>query len=208
MQKKIIYTDLDGTLTLKDTYTVLLMKQISFKNIFLNAFVLLKSIILYVCKVYNQDDMKKITFSIFFKNKSLSSLSNHIKDLVSNIKINQKVLDQIKTLQKDGYLVVLVTASPDFYVQYICDYFKFDAFISSKTQIVNNCLTGEFNGKICNFDEKVSRIKNDSFYCSDSYKISFGNSKGDHSMLNFCDESYWVSNYNIDRITDENFSSK
>jgi len=200
MTKKIVYTDLDGTLTLKDTYTTLLIKQMTFKNIFFNLNKLLKSYILYLFNIYTQDDIKRITFKIFFENKNIISLENDINNLIQNIKINSVVLKKIKSLQNNGFKIIIVTASPDFYVKHVCKYFKFDDFIASKTYINNNILTGYFDGKICNFDEKVKRIKNNNNFSVESYKISFGNSNGDLTMLNFCDEAYWVKNSDLIQI--------
>ncbi len=123
-----------------------------------------------------------------------------ISDFVKSIPWNQSVLDSIEQKRLDGYKVIIVTASPDIYVKNVCEYLKYDDFISTKTIKNGNFLTGAFDGEICNFEQKTKRIKE--FMSNDELKhsISYGNSSGDFEMLKFCDESYFVKKKNIKRF--------
>jgi len=198
--QKIIFTDLDGTLTLKDTYTKFLLRNITLNNLIVNCHTLIKTFSLHLFKRINDDDVKNATFKIFFQNKDINELRNDIDNFINTIPWNTKVISLIKEEQKKGCKVIIVTASPDVYVQYICNHLGYDDYISTETEQNNSILTGSFNGKICNFNEKVKKIKG---YLKDRqfYKIAYGNSEGDHAMLRYCDESYFVKKLNIKKFT-------
>jgi len=190
--QKIIFTDLDGTLTLRDTYSRFLLRHISLKCIILNSHVLLKVFILYLFGKKDGNDVKVVTFKVFFSNKNIKELSLNTKEFISNIAWNKPVLDLIKQEQvANNTKVIIVTASPDIYIKEICDYLGYDGYISTSLELNHNILTGNFIGKICNFNEKVKKIK--IFLNEETYStISYGNSKGDYAMLGYCNESYFV----------------
>jgi len=202
LYKKVVFTDLDGTLTLKDTYFSFLLQYVTLKKMMKNILTLIKVVFLYSIKRVSDDKIKIITYKIFFTDIAMVDIESKIPIFIRKIKWNKKILNKINILKEDSYKIYIVTASPDFYVKYICDYLKFDGFISTRAKISEDGkLIGEFNGNVCNFQEKVDRIENSSFFDKNSTStISFGNSKGDMPMLEFCNESYFVKKYNIRNI--------
>jgi HAD superfamily phosphoserine phosphatase-like hydrolase len=199
---RVVFTDLDGTLTIRDTYVDFLLQFMTFYRLVCNILPLLKIILMYLIKKATNDDVKVVTFRAFFKDIELVNIDDKIPKFLANIKWNREVIDIVNKLKSDGCKIVIVTASPDFYVKYICDYLKFDGFISTVTKVSNSKLTGEFDGKVCNFLEKVDRINKSKYLESKPEKtLSFGNSKGDFLMLSFCDESYFVKKSSIKRFS-------
>ena len=194
---KIIFTDLDGTLTLRDTYLKFLLKNLTPYIFFKNAPILVMMIVNHILKKIDDNEVKKITFKMLFYGYKQDI---DISDFIKSIPWNYKVLDSIEKKRLDGYKVVIVTASPDVYVKNVCDYLKYDDFISTKTMKQNDCLTGAFDGEICNFEEKPKRIKEFMSGRELEHSISYGNSSGDFEMLKFCDESYFVNKKNIKRF--------
>jgi phosphatidylglycerophosphatase C len=194
--KKIIFTDLDGTLTLKDTYTKFVLQNLKFCTLIQNFPTLLWMGIRHTFKMINDDDVKKITFGMFFTGYDKDK---EINDFVKEIPWNSTVLDRIEDKRAEGYKVIIVTASPDVYVRHVCEYLNYDGFISTKTVDDGKYLTGELEGEVCNFQEKPKRI---SAFLGDQkpeHTISYGNSSGDYAMLKFCDDSYFVKKSNIKR---------
>ena len=198
---RVVFTDLDGTLTLRDTYVDFLFQFMTFGKFALNILLLLGVVLKYIIKKATNDDVKIVTFRAFFKGIKLEDIEAKIPMFISNIKWNNKVITMINKLKSDGYKIVLVTASPDFYVKHICNELQFDGFISTIAKISDSRLTGEFDGKVCNFRQKVDRIKKSIYLDIKPDKtVSFGNSKGDLPMLFFCDESYFVNKSSITAI--------
>ena len=194
---KIIFTDLDGTLTLKDTYTKFVLQNLKIGIVLKNLPTLLWMAIRHTLKIINDDDVKKITFGMFFTGYDKET---DIGNFADEIPWNPKVLERIEAKRQEGYKVIIVTASPDVYVKHVCAHLKYDGFISTQTVDDGKCLTGEFNGEVCNFGEKPKRIM--AFLNGEvpSHTISYGNSSGDFEMLKFCDESYFVNKLNIKRF--------
>jgi len=194
--RKIIFTDLDGTLTYKDTYRRFLIKHFSIKRLISNFYSLLKVFILYIFRVKNGNDVKIETFKSFFSNKNVNEVESTIEKFVTNIEWNKNVIDKIFKEKANGAKVIIVSASPDLYLESICNELGFHDYICTLVEFDSNIYTGKFIGKVCNFDEKVKRIKE---YLDDEeyYKISYGNSKGDYRMLEYCEESYFVKKSKI-----------
>jgi HAD superfamily hydrolase (TIGR01490 family) len=196
---KIVFTDLDGTLTLKDTYSWFLFKFITLFNILSNIDKILKIALLYFIKRYNSDDVKINTFKIFFTGINISTIRKKIPYLINNIKWNKTTIKAIKDLQDRGYKVFIVTASPDLYIQDLSTYLGYDGYIATKAIVKDGVLLGQFDGNICNFDNKPARIKA-LFDLENSHTVSFGNSKGDVPMLKLCNLSYYVYKNSIKKF--------
>ena len=187
--QKIIFTDLDGTLTLRDTYHIFIFQNLSFSLVMKHSIGLIRLALGYIFGFTSKETVKRTTFKMFFNNFNTKS---DISKFLTYIPWNNPVREIVDAKQKEGYKVILVSASPDVYLPAICNYLGYDGFLATKTLRDGDTLLGEFDGKICNFDEKTRRIKE---YLGEEkleYTLSFGNSKGDFDMLNFCDESYFV----------------
>jgi len=198
-KNKIIFTDLDGTLTLQDTYTKFIFANLKFATVFKNIPTLLGMLIKYGFKIYNDDDVKKTTFKMFFKGYD-TEIS--LTPFVESIPWNREVLSRIAAKRQEGYSVIIVTASPDIYVKHVCAYLGYDGFIATKTLENGRYCSGEFDGEICNFAQKPKRIGEFLEGVEPMHTLSFGNSSGDFAMLEFCDESYFVKKLDIKRFKD------
>ncbi len=194
--QKIIFTDLDGTLTLKDTYTKFVLQNLRVGVVVKNLLNLSSMVVKHQLKIYNDDDVKMNTFKMFFKGYDRES---SLDGFAESIPWNSKVLELIEAKRQEGYKVIIVTASPDIYVKYVCDYLGYDGFISTKTVESGRYLCGDFDGKVCNFKEKPKRILEFLNGEELGHTISYGNSSGDFPMLEFCDESYFVKKLDVSR---------
>ncbi len=195
--QKIIFTDLDGTLTLKDTYTKFVLQNLNLVKIVKNLPYLAVMFVKYQLKIYNDDDVKQITFEMFFEGYDREQ---NLGTFVKEIPWNMKVRALIDAKREEGYKVIIVTASPDVYVKQVCEYLGYDGFISTQTQGNSRYLSGLFEGRVCNFGEKPNRIKAFIGEKELTHTISYGNSSGDFEMLQFCDESYFVKKLDIKRF--------
>ena len=194
---KIIFTDLDGTLTLRDSYHIFIFHNLTLKLILKNSFALVKLAFGYIFGITNKESVKRKSFEMFFTNYDTKK---DIGNFVEKIPWNHKIKDIVDTKKRDGYKVILVSASPDVYLPYICDFLGYDGFLATKTIRDKDKLTGLFDGLVCNYEEKTDRIKEYLGENKPSHTISYGNSIGDYPMLKFCDESYFVKKSNIKKF--------
>ena len=195
--KKIIFTDLDGTLTLKDTYTKFLLKNLTLSTLLKNFGTLAWMGVRHTLKQINDDDVKKITFGMFF---SHYDKEQDISDFLRDIPWNDAVLEAIEDRVSQGYDVIIVTASPDVYVKHVCKYLGYDGYIATKTLDDGEFLTGKIDGEVCNFEQKPKRIAEFLGTQTPEHTLAFGNSSGDYAMLRLCDESYFVKKSSIKRF--------
>lgn len=211
----VIFTDFDGTLTVKDSYTMSLIYYGGYKRLVVNIFSLIYNFSLFFFGRRTRNDLKNLTLTKFFKGKNLSDLKKFNTVFIkNNIRYFKNVIRLIDTLKKgcinnnSTVKVVLVTASPNIYIENISEILGFDGYICTLLETdKNGIITGKMIGENCNYKEKVNRIKKSKFYNKNSKIISLGNSKGDYEMFKISDEYYFIDkNGKIERnkkINDE-----
>jgi len=195
--QKIIFTDLDGTLTLRDTYHIFIFHNLTFKAVLKNSVGLTTMALKYIFGVWDKETVKRTSFKMFYTEYDSQK---DIGNFISKIPWNIPVKNIVDAKQKEGYKIILVSASPDIYLPYICEYLGYDGFLATKTLRNGNILDGKFDGEVCNFEEKTRRIEEFLNGSSPKHTLSFGNSKGDYPMLRFCDESYFVKKAKITKF--------
>ncbi|MBN2789585.1 MAG: HAD-IB family phosphatase [Candidatus Delongbacteria bacterium] len=189
---KIIFSDFDGTVTKKDTYIRSLFFYSSCIKILLNIPGLVFNLIKYIFGMKTRNEMKEYSYKKFYSGVSVAYINKKSKKYLKSVKFNHKVLDLLNKFRDDGYKIVLVTASPDIYMNYFAKELGYDGLICTLTEKSDDRLTGKLSGMNCNNEEKVKRIRESEYYDASSRIITFGNSKGDHPMLGISDEYYYV----------------
>ena len=191
--EKIIFTDLDKTVTASDSYTRSLFYFGNMGAFVINLPFLIYSSILYLTGFKSRDEMKELTFKIFYRGRDITLLKKKCGNFVAKVVFNKKVVDLISDYRKEGYKTVLVSASPDIYLADITARLGYEGYICTGVEIDDKgILTGNLQGGNCNYEEKVNKIKRSAFYNEASDIIALGNSKGDYAMLKFAREYYYV----------------
>ena len=145
MMKKIIFTDVDGTLTKK---SIVLSHA---------GFLIEKGII--------KDDGSYKAWSQDMKNESLIiSVAENYRSQITGLKESDmqaqafvkkffaekdnwyNTLDKIKEKQKQGYAVSLITGSSDFLVKHLADILQCDYHATQYLKDENGCFNGEIKG--------------------------------------------------------------
>ena len=188
--EKIVFTDLDGTLTLRGTYKQFLMRNLQTSLVLKHGLSLAKMLFLYGIGKLHHDDVQTITFKIFFDGYDTTK---PLDDFLDHIVWNTKVRDLIDAKKAQGYKVVVVSASPDVYIKHVYKYLGYDDYISTKVAYQGNKLDGTFVDGMCNFEAKEKRIKEYLGINKPKHTISYGNSSGDFAMMSYCDEAYFVT---------------
>lgn len=192
--QKIVFTDLDGTLTLRDTYHIFLSHNITASLFFKNASQILLMLAKYFAGAISKEGLKRSSFKLFFTNYDTTK---ELQSFVAKIPWNKSVLERVNAKKHEGYRVILVSASPDVYLDAVVKELGYDGYLATKTLRKGELLEGSFDGAVCNFDEKKRRILEFLNGVKPEHTLSFGNSKGDFAMLSFCDESYFVKGSSI-----------
>ena len=101
--------------------------------------------------------------------------------------IRKNALERIKWHQKNDHKVVVVSASIDYWLKPWCDKNHID-LIATQLEVNNNKLTGRLDKKNCFGSEKVRRIMDKYKLSNYNYIYAYGDSRGDHEMLQISSE--------------------
>lgn len=155
MKHKFAFFDFDDTLLPQDSMKRLIFFCLKrhpftcihlFKMVFLGiayglkiiSFIPLKQAILFPLNHLSEEELK-----LFYE-----------ECLIPNYYSN--VVDELKQKKNEGYLIYLVSASPEVYLKYTD--LPIDVIIGTKTKEINGKNTSKIIGKNCKSEEKVRRI--------------------------------------------------
>ena len=185
--------DFDGTITTDDS----LIKFIRYVNgDFITAWGLLilsPMLILYKLKLIPNYKAKQWMLSYFFNGVDYQKFKDNAEEYSLNhidTILRPKAMEKIEWHKKRGHKVVVVSTSIDLWLAGWCSRNNLE-LIATRLEIKNNKLTGKFASKNCYGMEQVNRIKKN--YNLDNYEVvyAYGDSMGDHQMLDLADIKYY-----------------
>ncbi|MEN8077990.1 HAD-IB family hydrolase [Clostridioides difficile] len=199
MEKLAIF-DIDYTITRKETlmefFKYIVSKDI--KNIkFLPR--ALYSGLMYGIKVYDEKRVKEC-FLKFIENieeEELAKLTKSFYDERLSTILYKDAVDMIKKLKNEGYMVVLISASPEFYVKEFYAIKEVDLILGTKFTFEGGKFIRKMSGKNCKGEEKVRRLnevlkeKNIEVDFKNSYM--FSDSLSDKPLLDLVGNPYLIN---------------
>ena len=193
MKKGIAFFDFDGTITKKDT----LLRFIRFSEgnwrFSLGFLSNIHFLVAYKLKLISNQVAKEKILQYFFKGRSVATFNKKCAFFAHHILpdlIRPKALDEIQRLKNQNIVVVVVSASPENWIQ---DWAQKQSveLIASKLEVSEGKLTGRILGKNCHGPEKVRRIQ-------DKYRIqefdqiyAYGDTNGDKDMMELAHNSFY-----------------
>jgi len=191
--RSIAFFDLDGTITSKDT----LFEFIRFTKGDLRFFsgMALHAPLLVGMKagLVSNQRMKEMILGYFFKGSRERSFLEEGRKFVDqkfDDFIRPLAMECITNLREAGTELVIVSASAEAWVAPIASKLGMQ-YLSTRMEVVAQCITGKIEGKNCYGEEKVRRIR-EAFSLEDYHRIyAFGDSKGDSQMLGLTNTSYY-----------------
>lgn len=193
--------DFDGTITNKDSLIRLISHVFGHTHMILCL--LFYSPLLFLMKIgkYPNGMAKQHIFSHFFKGMRESQFISLCKQYAESDRsiLRSDTISIVNKALQEGEIVVIVSASADYWIKPFLRFEPFDhdaseriIIISTKLEVKEGKLTGRFASNNCSRGEKVMRLC-DMFPNLESYKvIAYGDSKGDKEMLEYADEPHWV----------------
>lgn len=193
MKKAIAFFDFDGTITTKDS----LLEFIRFtkgNSKFLLGFLLNSPfVIAYQLNFISNQSAKEKILRFFYGGTPVEKFKEHCNLFSQKILpalIRPKALAEIKRLQNAGYDVVVVSASPEQWIQNWADEMQVH-LIASCMEVVNGKITGKLVGKNCHGDEKVRRILEKHVLSDYDVIYAYGDTKGDLPMLELATTKFY-----------------
>ena len=199
MEKLAIF-DIDYTITRKETLMEF-FKYIVSKDVTNIKFLprALYSGLMYGVKVYDERRVKEC-FLKFIENIDETELAKLTKafydERISKI-LYKDAVDMIKKLKKEGYMVILISASPEFYVKEFYAIKEVDLIIGTKFTFEGGKFIRKMHGNNCKGEEKVRRLnevlkeKNIKVDFKNSYM--FSDSLSDKPLLDLVGNPYLIN---------------
>ena len=185
VKKEIAFFDFDGTITTKDTLLEFIKFSKSKSHFYLGFLFHLPYLIAYKLKIISNQNAKEKILRFFFQGMPVEKFKEHCNAFSKNrlpSLIRLKAVEEIKRLKEKNILVVIVSASPENWIQNWAAENNLQ-LIASKLEVSNEKITGKILGKNCHGNEKVSRII-EIFDLSQYHVVAaYGDSKGDKPML-------------------------
>lgn len=199
MKKEFAIFDVDYTLVKGDSMFLILLFGIRKKPwiIFYTPIIFIK-MVLYSMKII---DVKEAKEAIYFPLKYLNEIE--LKEFYGTVlqkKIFKEVFEILKNHKEKGRHVLLVSASPEAYLNLFKENDYIDGVIGTKLKLLGDKFTNKIQGENCKGEEKVRRIRE---YLRDNnleidYKNSFAysDSLSDKPMLCLVNNRFRVDKKN------------
>lgn len=191
--KNLVLFDFDGTITTRDTLLEFIRFYHGTLKFLWGFFINSPPIILSKVKLIPNWKAKEIVLTWFFKNEPLEQFNSTCGVFASRctpLLIRPKAMSEINKYLKEGWRVVVVSASAENWVKPWCDAVGVEC-IATRLELNANKLTGKIEGKNCYGPQKVVRIL-EKLDIKDYQKvIVYGDSSGDREMLELGNEKFY-----------------
>ena len=187
--------DFDGTLTRRDTLIEFIRYVKGNKEFLIGFLKHLHLLIMMKLGIMPNWKTKRIIFQYFFGGMTLEKFNEYCEKFAKEKAslLRKKGMVAVNKAVMDGDQVVIISASIENWVE---PFFRFQVsnhinIIGTKIQVVDGKLTGRFLTRNCYGEEKVRRLL-EQYPDRKEYKlVAYGDSRGDHALLDFADEGHY-----------------
>lgn len=185
MTNVIAFFDFDGTITTKDTLFEIIRFQKGSAAFYAGMLVLSPLLVMFKMKLISNQRMKEIVLRFFFRNDSFPVFQQLCDDFCRHrlpSLLRPKALNAIAWHQSEGHAVYIVTASAENWVAPWSQTLGIPC-LGTRLAVKDDQITGLLEGKNCNGDEKVCRIREAVPLAAFGTIYAYGDSSGDREML-------------------------
>lgn len=190
--------DLDKTITSNDTYLYFLLRFLTHNpSRLLNCWQLPFFYIFFKLGIRGNAWLKKRFLGKIAGGTKNTEINIFVKKFVKIIfeqKLRKDALLEIQTHKESGHILILATASFDFYVEALGNQLGFDAVICTQSVWDNNRLQGDISGENCYGIAKLHKVtqyfkKNNAI----SHTIMYSDHHSDSPLMDWVDEAIAVN---------------
>lgn len=193
MKKGIAFFDFDGTITTKDTFIEFIRFSKGSLKLYMGLLMNSAYLVAFKIKLIPNQKAKEKVLQFFFRNTPASDFKKQCDVFTTSVLpklIRPKAIEEIKKLQKQGTVVVVVSASAENWIQNWTNSFGLE-LIASRLEISDDKITGRLIGFNCRGKEKVNRIL-EKYPVKDYTEVyAYGDSSGDIEMLKLANYPYY-----------------
>jgi phosphatidylglycerophosphatase C len=194
--KVIAAFDFDKTLTTRESLLFFLIHRFGYLKLFFSLFPLLPYFIGYASGCLSRQKMKEAVLTCFFRGIPIRTLNEwgfeYAGGLLNGI-LRVEMMDKLRWHQQQGHTCVLISASPDFYIEPWGERNHFNKVLCSKLEVSSEgVITGRLKGGNCWGEEKVNRLLECFGPKKGFYLYAYGDSRGDNELLALADTPFLV----------------
>jgi phosphatidylglycerophosphatase C len=190
---KIAFFDFDGTITTKDTLLEIIKFQKGKLPFYMGFLFHAPWLIAYKLKLLPNDQAKQKMLIYFFGGMP-EPVFQEACDLFAEKKlpglIRPRALEEIGQLRKNGFEIVVVSASAGNWLRKWTDSLGLK-LIATRLEVKNGLMTGRIDGKNCYGEQKVFRIREQWNLSEYNEVYAYGDSSGDGPMLALATRSFY-----------------
>ncbi len=193
----VAYFDFDGTLTTRDTLIPFLLYTCGFGKFIKYLPLLFSWVVLYVCKLIDNEKLKERTLKVMIGGKSYGELDVVAKKFAKfklNTYLEPEIYAKMEWHIEQGHKVYIVSANLELYLKYWIKQHQLSGIIATEIEFVDELCTGKLSTKNCYGPQKPLRVKQylQQYGLNYKYSYGYGNSRGDYELLDMVDEGYFV----------------
>lgn len=185
MSRPIAFFDFDGTITTKDTLLEIIKYRHGKAKFYLGFLLHSPWLVLMKLGIISNQTAKEKVLKLFFGNMTTEQFRVFCEQFAAEMipgLIRPKALKEIDKLKQAGADVVIVSASPENWLQPWCAALNV-SLMATRLEVVNDKLTGKIKGNNCHGEEKVRRIKEVYDLANYNDVYCYGDTSGDKPML-------------------------
>jgi HAD superfamily hydrolase (TIGR01490 family) len=189
----IAFFDFDGTVTTKDSLLEFIKYSKGSPAFYFGFALHVPILIAYKLNIISNHRAKEIMLKHFFGKMSVQEFKEKCvaftRDIVPSL-IRPKALKEINKLKDAGAEVVIVSASPEYWLNHWCSSLDLE-YIATRLDVKEDRITGKIDGRNCHGKEKVRRINEKYDLDTFSSVYCYGDTRGDIYMLSLADYRFY-----------------
>lgn len=193
MSRGIAFFDFDGTITSSDSLAEIIRFRYGQPGFVLGLVPVLPYIMAFKIGLMDRQKAKEKLIGRFFAGfpeQDMRELSlRFARERIPGI-LRPAAMEKLAWHKQQGHEVVIVSASPDHWVEPWCQAHGFTC-ISTQLEQINGRITGRISGKNCYGEEKVRRIRERYALGDYSAVYAYGDTSGDRPMLELAEFAFY-----------------
>lgn len=190
--KTVAAFDFDGTITYRDTLIPFLRRSCGFGGLGLAIARSSRELALFALGRMSNEAAKQRLIGAALAGKDKAVLQGIAKDWIAGIPLRPDVLERLKWHKQAGHHCIMVSASPDVYLEAMASRLGFDALVCTQLEVgQTGLLTGRFATPNCWGSEKVRRLQEQVGPLDQIELHAYGDSAGDYAMLEAADHAWF-----------------
>lgn len=192
-KRQMVLFDFDGTITTRDTLIEFTRFYRGKRKFWIGMLTLTPSLVLYKLKLLANWKAKQFFLSRYFKGEPADAFNARCYAFAKTVLpglIRPGARRAIEQYKNEQATIAVVTASAENWVKPWCDQ-QGILCLGTKLEVKDGLLTGKIDGRNCNGDEKVCRVRAAFDLSKFSEIIAYGDSPGDKEMLALAGQQHY-----------------